>query len=154
MAGNALFLAVPRGWTQGVDLEGRAFLHSYEADTDTDGSVLELILTAPVIVASWINLQYFASSSTPEFYGGGNKVLHSRIGNLGVLEGNEGDLKAGIPWQSVGYGGTTYHEPLRLQVLVAAPRERVDRIVAAHDSLRQLVEGHWITLTVLEPAGP
>ena len=38
----------------------------------------------------------------PLHFGAGNKVLHNVVGGcLGVFEGNAGDLKVGLPWQSV-----------------------------------------------------
>ena len=67
--------------------------------------MLELILTAPVVVASWISLQYYGSTVAPELFGGGNKLLHNVIGGIGVVEGNGGLLRAGLPWQSVHDGG-------------------------------------------------
>ncbi len=60
LAGNAAFIAAPRERTSGVDLGGRAFLHSYDQSSDDQIPILELIMTAPMVVASWINLQYFA----------------------------------------------------------------------------------------------
>lgn len=62
LARNAAFIAARRARTRGVDLEGRAFLHEYDWTTDPDNSILSLILAAPMVVASWINLQYFAST--------------------------------------------------------------------------------------------
>jgi hypothetical protein len=54
--------------------------------------VLELIMTAPVVVASWISLQYYGSSVAPEAFGGGNKLIHNVVGGIGVVEGNGGSL--------------------------------------------------------------
>ena len=34
-------------------------------------------MTAPMIVAHWINLQYFASTVDPDGFGSGNKLLHN-----------------------------------------------------------------------------
>ncbi len=149
LAGNTALLAVPASWTRSLNLEGRTFLHSYDAERD-DGSILELILTAPVVVATWINLQYFASTSSPRFYGAGNKLLHTRLGDLGVLEGLGGDLKVGLPEQSVVWEGQPYHEPLRLSVLVVATRERVESILKRHHSVAELFEGGWAHLSVLD----
>ncbi len=58
LAGCAAFIAAPRSRSTGQDLGGRAFLHDYEWQADEGFGVLELILTAPVVVASWISLQY------------------------------------------------------------------------------------------------
>ena len=52
--------------------------------------MLELILTAPVVVASWISLQYYGSTVAPDVFGGGNKLLHNVTGGIGVVEGNGG----------------------------------------------------------------
>lgn len=80
LAGNAAFVIGPRHRTQGVLLNGRSFLHDYDATQDTDGSVLELLMTAPMLVTHWINWQYHASTCDPERLGSGNKVLHNVVG--------------------------------------------------------------------------
>jgi uncharacterized protein YbcC (UPF0753/DUF2309 family) len=89
------------------------FLHDYDWRADEGFGVLELILTAPVVVASWIGLQYYGSVVAPEAFGGGNKLLHNVVGGVGVLEGNGGVLRAGLPWQSVHDGERLMHEPHR-----------------------------------------
>ena len=150
LAGNAAFIAAPRSRTRSLDLEGRAFLHDYDADADTDGSVLTLILTAPVVVASWINLQYYGSTVNNELFGSGNKVLHNVVGTFGIWEGNAGDLRTGLPMQSLHDGEKWVHEPLRLQVFVEAPQARIDEVLAAHPQVRQLVENQWIHLIAME----
>ncbi|MGC7986095.1 putative inorganic carbon transporter subunit DabA, partial [Salmonella enterica] len=55
LTGNAAFLIAPRSRSRGLDLGGRCFLHDYEASEDRDGSVLELLMTAPMLVTHWIN---------------------------------------------------------------------------------------------------
>ncbi|TVR09573.1 MAG: DUF2309 domain-containing protein [Salinarimonadaceae bacterium] len=150
LAGCAAFVAAPRAATQGVDLGGRAFLHSYDWRADPGFSVLELILTAPVVVASWISLQYYGSSVAPELFGSGNKLLHNVSGGLGVIEGNGGRLRAGLPWQAVHDGEKLAHEPLRLTVLVEAPREAVIDILERHPPVRDLFENGWLHLLLME----
>ena len=150
LAGNAAFIAAPRSRTQSLDLGGRAFLHDYDSAADPDGSVLSLILTAPVVVASWINLQYFGSTVNNELFGSGNKVLHNVVGTFGIWEGNAGDLRTGLPMQSLHDGENWVHEPLRLQVFVEAPRARIDDVLAAHPQVKQLVENAWIHLIAME----
>ena len=59
LAGCAAFIVAPRRRTYGHNPGGRAFLHSYEWRQDHEFGVLESIMTAPVVVASWINLQYY-----------------------------------------------------------------------------------------------
>jgi uncharacterized protein YbcC (UPF0753/DUF2309 family) len=95
-------VAAPRARTRGLDLSGRCFLHDYDWTRDAGFGVLELIMTAPMVVASWINLQYYGSSVDPAAFGSGDKTLHNVVGaTIGVLEGNGGDLRVGLPWQSV-----------------------------------------------------
>ena len=101
LAGNAAFIVATRYRTIGLDLEGRTFMHSYDHSRDPEGTVLELIMTAPMIVASWINLQYYASAVDNRSFGSGNKLIHNVTGQLGVLLGNGGDLMTGLPWQAV-----------------------------------------------------
>lgn len=153
LAGNAGFIAAPRHRTRHLHLDGRVFLHDYDWRADADGSVLELILTAPLVVASWINLQYFGSTVNPGLYGSGNKVLHNVVGGFGVWEGNGGDLRTGLPLQSLHDGTQWRHEPLRLQAIIDAPRERIDRVLRKHAGVRQLVENEWICLMAMGENG-
>ena len=105
-----------------------------------------------MVVASWINLQYFASTVDNDVFGCGNKVLHNRVGSLGVVLGNGGDLRTGLAMQSVhAPDGSWYHEPLWLQVIVEAQPERIDAVLAAQASVRDLVENGWVRLFALDP---
>ena len=150
LAGNAAFLIGPRSATRRVDLDGRAFLHSYRAERDPDGAVLEGILTAPLVVASWINLQYYASTVDPAHLGSGSKTLHNVVGGFGVYSGGGGDLGFGLPLESVLDAEGFSHEPQRLLAVVHAPRERVAGIVRAHVGLCHLVTNGWVQLVVRE----
>ena len=113
LAGCQAFLAAPRARTAGKAFAGRAFLHDYDWTIDQGFKVLELILTAPVAVVSWISLQYYGSTVAPDVFGGGNKLIHNVVGGFGVVEGNGGLLRGGLPWQSVHDGERYVHEPLR-----------------------------------------
>lgn len=154
LARNAAFIAAPRARTRGVDLGGRSFLHEYDWSTDPDNSILTLILSAPMVVAAWINLQYFASTVDNDHFGCGTKALHNRVGAAGVVLGNGGDLRTGLALQSVrAADGRPYHEPLRLQVVVEAPRDRIEAVLAAQPAVRNLVENGWVRLFALDPSG-
>ena len=147
LAGNAAFIVAPRGRTRSIDLQGRSFLHDYRWQDDTGFGVLELIITAPMIVTHWINLQYYASVVDPLRYGSGNKVLHNVVGGrIGVMEGAGGDLRIGLARQSVHDGERWMHEPLRLSVFIEAPADAIDAIIAKHAVVRQLVEHQWLFL--------
>jgi len=80
-------------------------------------------------------------------------VLHNVVGTLGVLEGNGGDLRVGLPWQSVHDGKNYVHEPLRLNVMIEAPIDAMTEIIARHESVRQLVDNGWIYLFALDNSG-
>jgi len=149
LANNAAFVAAPRHRTAAHNLGGRVFLHDYEDSADPDGKVLTLILCAPVVVASWINLQYYGSRVNPDILGSGNKVLHNVLGGIGVVEGNGGDLRVGLPLQSIHDGRNFVHEPRRLSVFVEADPHKIDRILQANPSVKQLFDHGWIHLFCL-----
>ncbi len=153
LAGNAAFIAAPRARTSGLDLGGRAFLHSYEHEKDEGHKVLELIMTAPMVVASWINLQYFGSTTNNKVFGSGNKTLHNVVGQIGVLEGNAGDLRVGLPMQSIHNGDHFVHHPLRLNVFIEAPESAMDAVLERNDHVRDLVEDEWLHLHSLGADG-
>lgn len=153
LAGCSAFIAAPRSRTTGRSLEGRAFLHDYVWRQDEGFKILELILTAPVVVASWISLQYFGSTVAPSLFGAGNKLLHNIVGGMGVVEGNGGALRAGLPWQSVHDGSAYLHEPLRLTVAIEAPKEAITAILLRHEAVRALFDNGWLHLFALDEQG-
>lgn len=147
LARNAAFLIAPRTRSQGVVLDGRTFLHDYDASTDNDGSILAMLMTAPMVVAHWINWQYHASTCDPDRLGSGNKLLHNVVGGyLGVFEGNGGDLRIGLSRQSLHDGTRWVHEPLRLTVVIDASRFSIDRVLGEHQMVKHLVDNHWLHL--------
>jgi uncharacterized protein YbcC (UPF0753/DUF2309 family) len=152
LAGNACFIVAPRLRTQGVNLSSRSFLHDYDwkKDAAQNYKTLELIMTAPMIVANWINLQYYASTVSPTVFGSGNKILHNLTNENGVVEGNGGDLRIGLPIQSVHDGFQFVHDPIRLSVLIEAPQDEIERIIQKHEMVQQLIEHDWIHLLQIE----
>ncbi|WFF42119.1 DUF2309 domain-containing protein [Salinicola endophyticus] len=151
LANNASFIAAPRRCTALLDLAGRSFLHDYDWRTDSDFARLEAIMTAPLVVAHWINMQYNASVTDNRKFGSGNKVLHNVVGgHIGVFEGNGGDLRIGLPLQSLHDGERWRHEPLRLSAYLAAPPEAIAEIVARHEVLTSLTHNGWLHLFALD----
>lgn len=144
LAGNAAFIIGPRSMTADLDLEGRAFLHSYEADDDPTGKVLETIMTAPLIVGHWISSQYYFSTVDPEVFGAGDKLVHNPIGTLGVLSGDRGDLRVGLPLQSTHLDGRPFHQPVRMLAVIQADLVRIETIIANNPILRTLTSGSWL----------
>ncbi len=150
LAGCAAFIAAPRGVTAGADLEGRSFLHDYDWRQDKNFATLDLILTAPVVVASWISLQYYGSAVAPAVFGGGNKLIHNVVGGIGVVQGNGGILRPGLPWQTIHDGERLMHEPLRLSVLIEAPQDAILAVLERHKPVRDLFDNGWLHLFALE----
>jgi len=151
LAGNAAFICAPRSTTLGCDLDGRTFLHSYDWKRDTDGRVLAAIMTAPLIVAQWINAQYYFSSVDNATWGSGSKVTQNIIGGCAVIQGEGGDLRLGLPEQSVSADdGRLYHQPLRLLALIEAPTARIDQVLSEQPGLRELFDHRWLHLVALD----
>jgi uncharacterized protein YbcC (UPF0753/DUF2309 family) len=106
-----------------------------------------------MLVTHWINWQYHASTCDPARLGSGNKLLHNVVGGkLGVFEGNGGDLRIGLSRQSLHDGERWMHEPLRLTVVIEAPRQAIERVVRGHEVVRRLVDNGWLHLWCLEGA--
>ncbi len=150
LAGCAAFIAAPRAVTARSNLKGRAFLHSYDWQDDAGFGTLELILTAPVVVASWISLQYYGSAVAPNLFGGGDKLIHNVTAGIGVVEGNGGRLRAGLPWQAVHDGEGLAHAPLRLSVMVEAPEQAIADILNRHPGVKALFDNGWLSLFTLD----
>jgi uncharacterized protein YbcC (UPF0753/DUF2309 family) len=153
LAGCAGFVAAPRGRSAGADLGGRIFLHDYDWQADKEFATLEVILTAPVVVASWISLQYHGSAVAPEVFGAGNKLIHNVTGGIGVVEGNGGTLRPGLPMQSVHDGEALRHEPQRLSVVVEAPTQAISAILDRHAAVKALFDNGWLALMTLDGEG-
>jgi uncharacterized protein YbcC (UPF0753/DUF2309 family) len=152
LAGNAGFVIGPRELTDGLDLDGRSFLHSYDWQTDPDGEALEAIIAGPMVVTQWINSQYYFSTVDNAAFGAGSKITHNPVGNVGVYQGNGGDIMTGLPLQSVmSADDELYHQPLRLSTVIHAPRSRVTDILADHDAVAELLDNDWLSLTVVDP---
>jgi uncharacterized protein YbcC (UPF0753/DUF2309 family) len=145
------FIIGRRALTSNVALDGRVFLHSYDAATDDSGKVLETIMTAPLVVAEWINLQYYFSAVDSWTYGSGSKVLHNVVGGIGVMLGRHSDLQTGLPMQSVKDGTRLYHEPMRLLAIIEATTERLSLIISRHQVLQQCFNHQWVRLLAINP---
>ena len=152
LAGNASFIVAPRRLTKDIDLESRCFLHSYNWETDEQGTFLESIMQGPMVVTQWINNHYYFSTVDNTKFGGGSKITHNVTGKFGVVEGNGGDLKIGLPLQSVNLTDKKiFHQPLRLSVIIQAPLKRVEQILDRNFQLKCLIKNEWIYLMVMDP---
>ncbi len=154
LANNAAFIAAPRERTAQCNLAGRAFLHDYTWRNDNAFRTLTLIMSAPMVVGNWINMQYYGSVVDNSRFGSGNKVLHNVVGgSIGVLEGNGGDLRVGLAMQSLHDGHRWMHEPMRLNVFIEAPQAAMDEVIAGNVLVRNLVENAWLHLFQIDDNG-
>ena len=152
LAKNASFVIAPRKTTQHIDLDGRCFLHSYDWKNDKDGTALEAIMQGPMVVTQWINNHYYFSTVDNGKFGAGTKTTHNITGKFGVVQGNGGDLQTGLPWESLyNADNEPYHSPLRLTVVIQAPKERVNTILSKYEALKSLVTNEWIHLIIMDP---
>ncbi len=150
LSGNAAFIIARRAVTKGLDIGGRCFLHSYDAASDPEGAILEKIMTAPLVVGEWINMQYYTSATDPWKYGSGSKVIHNVVAGIGVMYGSQSDLATGLPLQTVNDGETHFHEPMRLLIIIEAEASIVAGIISRHEILQQFFHNEWLNLVVLD----
>jgi uncharacterized protein YbcC (UPF0753/DUF2309 family) len=148
---NAYFIIGQRSLTQSRPLDGRAFLHSYDYRVDPKRRLLENILTGPLVVGQWINMEHYFSTVDNERFGSGSKVYHNVAGRFGVMTGNLSDLRTGLPAQTVLDGGRPYHQPMRLITVIEAPFEHAVQAVESVAVVKRLVRNGWIRLLVVDP---
>jgi len=151
LSGNAYFIIGGRDLTKKAKLDGRAFLHSYDYRLDRNGRLLENILTGPLVVGQWINMEHYFSTVDNERFGSGSKVYHNVAGRFGVMTGNISDLRTGLPAQTVLDRGDPYHQPLRLITVIEAPLAHATDAIETVVSVKYLVRNGWIRCLVIDP---
>ena len=151
LARNAAFIIGRRDITHALDLEARVFLHSYDYRCDPKGRLLENILSGPLVVGQWINMEHYFSAVDNAHYGSGSKVYHNIAGRFGVMTGNLSDLRTGLPAQTVLKDGVPYHEPLRLLTVIEAPFDHARRSIDSVANVRNLVHNGWIRMAIADP---
>jgi hypothetical protein len=151
LSGNAYFIIGRRELTRHFTLNGRAFLHSYDYHTDPRQRLLENILTGPLVVGQWINMEHYFSTVDNERFGSGSKVYHNVAGRFGVMTGNLSDLRTGLPSQTVLKEGQPYHQPIRLVTVIEAPFEHAKRAIENVAAVKNLVRNSWIRLLIIDP---
>ena len=148
---NVYFVIGRRELTQHASLQGRAFLHSYDYCVDPKRRLLDTILTGPLVVGQWINMEHYFSVVDNDRFGSGSKVNHNVACRLGVMTGNLSDLRTGLPSQTVLKDGKPFHEPLRLITVIEAPFEMAKQAIEGVVAIKQLVKNAWIRMMVIDP---
>ncbi len=150
LATNHSFIIGPRDISQGIKFKNRVFLHSYDYKKDKIGYYLEIILSAPLVIGEWINMEHFFSALDNKAFGSESKVYHNVVGRFGVISGNMSDLRTGLAAQSVHLKGKVYHEPLRLMTFIDAPfyeyRIAIDKI----RKVSELVYNEWVKMIFID----
>ena len=85
-------------------------------------------------------------------HGSGSKVTKNMVGKIGVMQGNNSDLMHGLALQSVMKNDQElFHQPLRLTVIIEAPKSRLDAVISKQEALQRLFYNGWIKLVAIEP---
>ena len=146
-ASNALCIVARRSRTQGLFLDRRAFLTSYDpTQDDAQASTLMRLLQAAVPVCAGINLEYYFSYVDPVGYGCGTKLPHNVASLLGVMDGAASDLRPGLPWQMV-----EIHEPVRLLFIIETTPEVMNGIMDKNPAIGRLCRNGWVQVATLSP---
>jgi uncharacterized protein len=143
---NAVSYVGRRRFTRGLFMDRRAFLVSYDATKDPDNAALGRVLGAVIPVCGGINLEYYFSTVDNEVYGSGTKLPHNISGLVGVMNGFQGDLRTGLPVQTV-----EIHEPVRILFIVESTPDRLMSVIKANPELTEFVCNKWIRLATMDP---
>lgn len=143
---NALCVVGRRDRTKHLFLDRRAFLNSYDYESDPDGTLLGGVLAPLGVVCGGINLEYFFSRMDNYKLGAGTKLPHNVMGLIGVANSSDGDLRAGLPLQMI-----EVHDPVRLLMIVEHHPDVVKKVIQANPELYEWFANEWIHLVALDP---
>ncbi len=143
---NAVTYVGRREFTRGLFMDRRAFLVSYDATKDPANEMLARVLGAVIPVCGGISLEYYFSTVDNETYGSGTKLPHNITGLIGVMNGYQGDLRTGLPVQTV-----EIHEPVRNLFVVETTPERLMSVIKANKELVEFVCNRWIRIATMDP---
>ncbi|MCX6116221.1 MAG: Na-translocating system protein MpsB, partial [Proteobacteria bacterium] len=144
--GNCLAIIGRRDLTKNLFLDRRAFLNSYNPNTDPEGTILESILSAVVPVCGGINLTYLLSRLDNDVYGAGTKLPHNVLGLVGVGIGVGSDALTGLPLQMV-----EVHEPVRLMIVVDQAPKIALKALKANPRIYEWIRNEWIHFACVDP---
>ena len=145
-AGNSLCIVGRRTLTKHLSFDRRAFLNSYDPTQDTDGQILNQILSAVVPVCGGINLEYYFSRVDNAVYGCGTKLSHNVCSLLGVYNGIDDDLRTGLPVQMI-----EIHDPVRLLIIIEQTPEIVMKVIQKNQPVFEWIQNEWVKLACIKP---
>ena len=145
-ATNALCIIGRRELTNGLFLDRRSFLNSFDYRVDPEGKYLLNILNAAAPVCGGINLEYYFSRVDNHKLGAGTKLPHNVMGLFGVANGIDGDLRPGLPSQMI-----EVHDPVRLLIIVEHFPEVVLETIKRNPATYEWFINEWIHLVVVNP---
>jgi uncharacterized protein YbcC (UPF0753/DUF2309 family) len=145
-ATNTLCIVGRRSVTEGLFLDRRAFLNSFDYQVDPEGKYLLGIMNAIAPVCGGINLEYFFSRVDNQRLGAGTKLPHNVMGLIGVANGIDGDLRTGLPSQMI-----EVHDPIRLLAIVEHFPDVVLKTIQTNPATYEWFENEWVRLVVMHP---
>lgn len=143
---NALCFVGHRRLTQGLFLDRRAFMNSYDYLTDLNGDLLLNVIKPLPTVCGGINLEYYFSRVDNQKMGAGTKLPHNVMGLIGVSNSSDGDLRPGLPLQMI-----EVHDPIRLMIIVEHYPAVVLKTLQSSPDLFAWFEKGWVHLTAIHP---
>jgi len=127
-------------------MDRRDFLISYDAKTDPSNQIITGPLGAAGLVCAGISLEYYFSTVDNEIYGCGTKLPHNIVGLVGVMNGQSGDLRTGLPKQTV-----EVHEPVRVLLVIEANPTSVEHAISQHAEVNQIIRSEWVRIATIDP---
>jgi uncharacterized protein YbcC (UPF0753/DUF2309 family) len=146
-ASNAMCIVGRRSRSQGLFLDRRSFLQSYDPTSDdSEYTILGRILGAVIPVCSGINMQYYLSAVDSLGWGCGTKLPHNVVSLLGVMDGASSDLRCGLPLQS-----TEIHEPVRCLFVIETTPDGIRKVMQRNPAIARILGNGWAQLALLAP---
>ncbi len=143
---NTLCIVGNREMTKGLFLDRRAFLNSYNYQTDPEGHLLTGIMRPLGPVCGGINLEYYFSRVDNFKLGAGTKLPHNVMGLIGVANSSDGDLRPGLPVQMI-----EVHDPVRLLIVVEHYPDVVLKAIQSSPEMYEWYMNEWVHLVAIHP---
>ena len=145
-ATNALCIVGRRSMTDGLFLDRRSFMNSFDHQVDPEGNYLFNILKAAAPVCGGINLEYYFSRTDNQKLGAGTKLPHNVMGLFGVANGIDGDLRPGLPSQMI-----EVHDPVRLMLIVEHFPDVILKTIQRSTETYEWFINEWVLLVSVNP---